>query len=188
MLFSDWDLKYKKLKNSTNLLLGINLFLLILLSFSLLAHFNRKPIVVVHPIVSQQSFETESDTITKSYGSSLALSFSLLIGNWTSDNMKYIMNSFSNYIEPVYFRELQKKFLDEMNDLVEKRLSLSFTPVINYYDSATKEFVVEGIMSITTVTNQVTKVKHQYRYSFTMNGYIPRITKFVSMPINEASG
>lgn len=180
MDFSLWDAKLKQLKSNSTLLLASNLVLVSLLAASLFVHAMRQPIVVVAPMVTNEPVEIRSHSLTKSYAVSFGVSMALLLGNVTSDNAPFVLESIAHYVSPDYYASFRKDLVNQMTELKEQRIDMSFRVTGSYFDQATSQVVVQGIAVLTNPTGTYSQKKHEYRFIIEMKDYVPKMVDIQS--------
>lgn len=185
MKFNTWQHQVKKLKTATSLLLISNLLLGSCLLASVYFQATTKPIVVVQPMLQQQALEIRAQTLTRSYAISFSISMALLLGNVTSANMSFVLESISQYVAPDYFAQFRKQLVADMSKLQEKRMDMTFVITKAEIAKDSNEVVVDGIATIIDAAgNRITNA-HQFRFLIDMHDYVPRIRQIRSIALDR---
>lgn len=183
MKFKNWDSQVKALKQHTSLLLLLNLVLALSLGLSVYIQASTKPIVIVQPMVANDSYKVKANSLTRSYAVSFATSMALLLGNVTADNAMFVLESISQYVAPDYYAQFRKQLVADMQRLKENRMDMTFVITKAYYHPPSGEVIVEGRATIIDAAGNSLQNPHQFRILLDLEDYVPRIRNLQSLSL-----
>ena len=180
---SRWDVLKTEAKYSRITILVLSVLLVIMFCFVM----NKNTVVTVIPYTLSSEAYITQDKASVRYKEAWGHMIASEIGNISQKNFNFLKSRLAPLVSPSIY-EFFKKLEDEIAQIKEDKIIISFAPAAVVYEPNTDKVFVFGRSEVTNALGYKTSSVRTYEIKIRMNLYVPQITHFVSYagePRNE---
>ena len=183
---SRWDVLKTEAKYSRITILVQAVLLIIMFYFVM----NKNTVVTVIPYTLSSEAYITQDKASVHYKEAWGHMIASEIGNISQKNFNFLKSRLAPLVSPSIYGEFFKKLEDEVAQIKEDKIIISFAPAAVVYEPNTDKVFVFGRSEVTNALGLGYKTSsvRTYEIKIRMNLYVPQITHFVSYagePRNE---
>ena len=164
---SRWDTLKTEAKYSRITILVLSVLLVIMFFFVM----NKQSVVTIVPYTLSSEAYITQDKASVRYKEAWGHMIATEIGNISQKNFNFLKQRLAPLISPSIYGEFFKKLEDEVAQIKEDKIVVSFNPASVVYEPKTDKVFVFGRSEVRT-----------YEIKIRMNLYVPQVTHFVSYP------
>ena len=149
---------------------------------------NKNTVVTVIPYTLSSEAYITQDKASVRYKEAWGHMIASEIGNISQKNFNFLKSRLAPLVSPSIYGEFFKKLEDEIAQIKEDKIIISFAPAAVVYEPNTDKVFVFGRSEVTNALGYKTSSVRTYEIKIRMNLYVPQITHFVSYagePRNE---
>lgn len=175
---SRWDTLKTEAKYSRITILVLAVLLVIMFFFVM----NKQSVVTIVPYTLSSEAYITQDKASVRYKEAWGHMIATEIGNISQKNFNFLKQRLAPLISPSIYGEFFKKLEDEVAQIKEDKIVVSFNPASVVYEPKTDKVFVFGRSEVTNALGYKTSSVRTYEIKIRMNLYVPQVTHFVSYP------
>jgi conjugal transfer pilus assembly protein TraE len=122
--------------------------------------------IVVVPAYQQQSFWLDQAQVSSEYLEQMTLFFLENMLNLTADSIAYQRDVILKHVNPGFYGELKKRFIEEEIRYKKESLATNIKPMKIVVDESSKTTTVVGVFTSFVAGKQVKQTKDSYQLQF----------------------
>lgn len=178
MKIRDLEKNWKDLIGENTFLKTVVILLLIIVTFMVVSLASKSTVVTVSPPNFSKPFEVGKDSASKTYFEAWALSIAELMGNVTSENLPFIIDSLSIYMSPIIAVQMRTQLEEDVFTMKEDGVTITYKPTSILTENETGKIFVTGDATITTTGLAPENTIRTYEFMFNVVNYKPVVTYY----------
>ena len=168
---SRWDVLKTEAKYSRITILVLSVLLVIMFCFVM----NKNTVVTVIPYTLSSEAYITQDKASVRYKEAWGHMIASEIGNISQKNFNFLKSRLAPLVSPSIYGEFFKKLEDEIAQIKEDKIIISFAPAAVVYEPNTDKVFVFGRSEVTNALGYKTSSVRTYEIKIRMNLYVPQI-------------